>query len=609
MQASRETMSGRRLAAILTITVLCAACQPGLGVRPEASPEDLEKRAAELAVRGDHPAAARALEDAAARAPLARANGLWLAASRQWLAAGNAAAAAAALGRLAEPVETRDAGERARLQAELALLARHPERALAILGAPGASQDAATLATRARAQFALADPAGAVATLVARGSLLHGSDERMANERLIIDGVADSARRGVDVRPPPGIDPIVAGWLELGRIEADAAVSAVATGGQLQAWRLRYPAHPANRSLWQEMSDRLGRGTGPSSHIALLLPLSGRARSAGVAVQDGFLSAYYQQPQGTRPQVDVYDVAESDAPSAYLAAISDGAQVVIGPLTREEVANLATMADGRVMTLALNFLPEGTVTPSRFYQFALSPEDEARQTARRVVADGRPAGVALAPATDWGQRVLAAFTEELAAAGGSLLARSVYAPGTTDFNTIITQLLDLRPARTADDRPTKLYRADAQFIFVAAQPVTGRLVRTQLRFNYAGQLPMYSTSDVYDPAGSGNNDLDGVIFPDMPWVIDAGGAVAALRESMSATWPENEPARSRLYAFGYDAYSVAAELGQRDAPFGTPFGGLTGRLSLDAAGRIHRDLQFAQVENGVAATVPGGPAP
>jgi outer membrane PBP1 activator LpoA protein len=302
--------------------------------------------------------------------------------------------------------------------------------------------------------------------------------------------------------------------------------------------------------------------------------------------------------------VEVYDVAGSDAPSAYLAAIGDGAQIVVGPLTREEVAGLAALADGRATTLALNFLPEGTVTPGGFYQFALSPEDEARMVARRVVADGRPSGVALVPATDWGQRVLAAFADELAAAGGNLVARSVYAPGTTDFDGIITQLLELRPGRTPDGRPTKTHRADAQFIFVPAQPVSGRLVRTQLRFNYAGQLPMYSTSDVYDPGSRGNNDLDGVIFPDMPWVIDAGGPVAALREGMTATWPQSAPANSRLYAFGYDAFAIAAELGRTHRPLATQLGGLTGLLRLDGERRIHRDLQFAQVEDGKAAALP-----
>jgi outer membrane PBP1 activator LpoA protein len=408
----------------------------------------------------------------------------------------------------------------------------------------------------------------------------------------------------VDVRPPPGTDPVVAGWLELGRIEANAAMSPAGAGAQLQAWRQRYPAHPANRSLWKEMYARLSRGVAPGNHIALLLPLSGRASSAGTAVQDGFLSAYYEQPQGTRPEVRLYDVGESDAPSAYLAAIADGAQVVVGPLTRGEVANLAAMADGSVTTLALNYLQDGTQTPARFYQFALSPEDEARQAARRAVAEGYVSGVALVPANEWGQRVLAAFNQGLTEAGGTLAAQSYYAPGTTDFSALLGELLQLRPSRTPEGRATKVYRADAQFIFVAAQPVTGRLVRTQLRFNYASRLPVYATSDIYEPGAAGNIDLNGVVFPDMPWVLDEGGPVALLRQAAELNWPDQAVARSRLHAFGYDAYMIVAELTRRQAPFGTPLNGLTGRLTLDAQRQVHRELGFGRIEDGKAVPLP-----
>jgi outer membrane PBP1 activator LpoA protein len=611
MQASKRSDTPSRIVAVLVLAAALVACQPPSTVKRDASTAALESRAAQLAGRGDHAAAARAWEDAAAQRGPAAANGYLLAAAREWLAAGNLVAAQDAIARLVEPLAAADDVERTRLRAELAIAAGQPQRAIELLATPAMTQEPATLGTRARALFALGRPADAVTTLVARERLLARQDDRLANERLIVEGVATAARRGVDVRPLPGLDPLVAGWLELGRIEASAAVSPLGVAGQLQAWRMRYPAHPANRSLWREMSEQLGRGVEPSSRIALLLPLSGRTRSAGVAVQDGFLSAYYEQPQGTRPQVSVYDVAASDAASAYLTAVGDGAQVVVGPLTREEVANLAAIADGRVTTLTLNFLPEGTVTPARFYQFALSPEDEARQAARRAVADGRIQGVALAPATEWGQRVMAAFEESLLAAGGTLVARDVYAPGTTDFRDIITRLLDLRPVQAAGGRPGKVFRPDAQFVFVAAQPVSARLIRTQLRFNYAGRLPVYSTSDVYEPGSRGNIDLNGVIFPDMPWILDAGGPVALLREAMDANWPDRSPARSRLYAFGYDAYAIVAELARRSAPFASPVQGVTGRLRLDPSGRIHRDLDFVRIEDGRAGPVDAGgpPAP
>ena len=288
----------------------------------------------------------------------------------------------------------------------------------------------------------------------------------------------------------------------------------------------------------------------------------------------------------------VYDVAERDAPSAYLQALADGSDFVVGPLTREEVAALATLADGRATTLALNFLPDSVQVPDRFYQYALSPEDEARLAARRIAADGRTSGVTLAPQSDWGRRVAAAFVEEFTAAGGHVVDQAEYLPSTADFNEIIRRMLRTTGQRGSSPRP------DAQFIFVAAQPVHGRLIRTQLRFNYASALPMYATSDVYDPAGTGNVDLDGVIFPDMPWVLDPLGASALARDSAERAFAGRGGQLVRLYAFGYDAYRLIHELPRLRNGSSGPLAGVSGRLAVDAQGRVRRELDWAQVVGG-----------
>ena len=54
--------------------------------------------------------------------------------------------------------------------------------------------------------------------------------------------------------------------------------------------------------------------------------------------------------------------------------------------------------------------------------------------------------------------------------------------------------------------------------------------------------------------------------------------------------------RGRLFAFGYDAFRIAASL-QRGA--GVNPQGLTGTLSIDAQGRVRRELEWARIKNGV----------
>ena len=230
--------------------------------------------------------------------------------------------------------------------------------------------------------------------------------------------------------------------------------------------------------------------------------------------------------------------------------------------------------------------------PERFFQYALSPEDEARNRGtahrRRRPPERRDAraSIRLGPAR------AAAFAEEFAAAGGQVVDQADYLPSTADFNEILRRLLRTTGQRGSAPRP------DAQFMFVAAQPVHGRMIRTQLRFNYASALPMYSTSDIYDPAGPGNVDLDGVIFPDMPWVLDPQGASAAAHDMAERVFPGRSGPLGRLYAFGYDAFRLVNELPRLRGGSQSPLPGVTGRLAVDVNGRVRRELDWAQIVGG-----------
>jgi outer membrane PBP1 activator LpoA protein len=588
MQANVRT--ARNFAVTLLMVALLGACQmaglPSLGGAGDAA-----NRAARQSRQGDHLAAARNYEAAAQSAAHSDRNPYWLAAAGEWLLASDVNAAEAALANVAAPLSAADTRERLRLDIEVALARGDTARAAELLrGIPG--DDAAALATRARVQFGSLKVADAVSSLIARDRLLTNAEDKLANQRMIVDGIRASVLRGADARAPAGADPLLAGWLELGRIMADSQAGALGGQRRVQAWRERYPAHPASETLWKGMPERPAATGNQARQVALLLPLSGRAAAAGTAVRDGFLSAYYDDGNASRPRLKIYDVATRDAPSAYLQALADGADFVVGPLTREEVAALATLADGRATTLALNFLPDGVQVPDRFFQFALSPEDEARLAARRIIADGRMSGVTLVPQSDWGRRIQAAFAEDFAAAGGQVVDQADYLPSTADFNELLRRLL-----RTTGQRGSTP-RSDAQFVFVAAQPVYGRLIRTQLRFNYASALPMYAISDIFDPAGSGNVDLDGVIFPDMPWIIDPHGRSANAREAADRLWPGRNGQLGRLHAFGYDSFRLIGELQRLRAGGSTPLPGVTGSLAMDGQGRVRRELDWAQIVGG-----------
>lgn len=596
------------LAALLASSCTVPVTQPGR----EPTDRKLVTQAEKLSRDGDHLGAAQAFEQAAAQAPGELRDRFVLRAAREYLRADQTDQASALLKQVSTTLPSADFALRAAVAAEIDLKQQKPDRALAELDRipqPLPREDVSDLlALRARALFALNRPAAGVTTALERERGLNGQDEVRANRRLIWQGLQQSAAGNADFSAPPGSSATVTGWLELGRSALTAARNPFTANEDLADWRSRYPSHPANSLLTEDVLPELGVGLDYPTQIALILPLSGRQQGSGVAVRDGFLAALLQQEQSKRPVVNVYDSAEMGATTAYRRAITDGAQFVVGPLTKDDVTAIATSGEATVLTLALNQTGDEVSVPSLMFQFALDPEDEARQVAQRAASDGRMRGLLLLPNNEWGRRVFKAFDTELKTLGGTIAAMRFYDPEARDYSTPITQLLLIDESRARANSLSATIgthlefepraRGDAQFVFVGAQPVQGRSLRPALRFHLAEDLPVYATSEIFEPDADANNDLDGVIFPDMPWVISPDAVSTQLRTALSKHWPTRARGRGRLYAFGFDAYRLVPLL--KAGKFGNEHTvpGMTGLLAIDSKGRVRRELDWAQVAGG-----------
>lgn len=600
--------SAALLAALLASACTVPVTQPGR----EPADRKLVTQAEKLSRDGDHRGAAQTFEQAAAQAPGELRDRFLLRAAREYVRGDQVDQAAALLKQVGTTLPSADFALRAAVAAEIDLQQQKPDRALAELDRipqPLPREDVSDLlALRARALFALNRPAAGVTTALERERGLSGQDEVRANRRLIWRGLQQSAAGNADFSAPPGASATVTGWLELGRAALTAARNPFTANEDLADWRGRYPSHPANSLLNEDVLPELGVGLDYPPQIGLILPLSGRQQGAGVAVRDGFLAALLQQEQAKRPVINVYDSAEMGATTAYRRAIAEGAQFIVGPLTKDDVTAIATSGETSVLTLALNQTGDEVSQPSLMFEFALDPEDEARQVAQRVVADGRMRGLLLLPNNEWGQRVFKAFDTELKTLGGTIAAMRFYDPTERDFSQPITKLLLIDESRARANAlsatiGTRLEfeprrREDAQFVFVGAQPVQGRSLRPALRFHLAEDLPVYATSDIFEPDAEANSDLEGVIFPDMPWVISPDAVSTQLRTALSKHWPVRARGRGRLYAFGFDAYRLVPLL--KAGKFGNAHAvpGMTGLLSVDSKGRVRRELDWAQVAGG-----------
>lgn len=317
-----------------------------------------------------------------------------------------------------------------------------------------------------------------------------------------------------------------------------------------------------------------------TSHIALLLPLDSPAFAKHAeAVKNGFFAAA-QIKGGTPLPVRVY--ATGDDPKqvteSYLRAVSAGARVIVGPLTRNGVTAIAESAIVMVPTLALN-VPEGRVDPMPdLYTLSLQVEAEARQVAQLAWQDGRRSALTVMGDTPLLRRIHQAFVEEFTRLGGKHVAAYPY---TTDPE-------GLQRIKLAADAAIEAEIADMAFLALDVS-------RARLSRGYLSTLPLYATSQVH-PGTAGllaSYDLAGVRFLDMPWVLQPENPLV-----MTYPRPDYRDAVEfdRFHALGIDAFRIAEVLATGRGSINLE--GVTGRLTLGADRHFVRGLTSAQFRDG-----------
>ncbi|HWP94831.1 MAG TPA: penicillin-binding protein activator [Gammaproteobacteria bacterium] len=575
--------------------------------------------AAALAERGAYGEAATAFEALLATAPEQRRGTLRLRAAEAWLEAGDAERARTLAGAV-DPAHL-ESGDRVTLvllRARFDLMqdrARQALQRLETLAALPLERDERVryLQVRARALFALGAPVEAVRALVARGALLADPVSLRHNETLLWEGMTRS-HGALEPAAEIALDPVLAGWLALGEIGRGAWQDPATAAARVREWETVFPTHPARERFVPELLERLHSRYAFPATVAVLLPFTGRYKAQAEAVRDGLLAAHFRQiAAGGAPRLVFLDTQgqPEGAIRAYHEALAAGAGFLIGPLLKEELSALAAADTPPLPVLALNRLETapGSSLPPRFYQFALSPEDEAEQVAEHVVQQGLLRGIALVPEGEWGERLLAGFRQRFEALGGTLLAAETYRPQDTDHQTPIMRALNLDRSRLRRQALVALLgtplefeprrRQDVQFVFLAAREAEAPLLRAQLRFHYALDLPVFATSHVYRPDAPPQPDLDGVTFADMPWTLAQEGIVGEVRAEMESLWPQAYARNPRLYALGFDAYRLIPALSDETLPLPQPVAAMTGILSLDSERRVRRGLYWAQFRNGV----------
>lgn len=507
------------------------------------------------------------------------------------------------------------------LQAELQLLDEQPGTALELLLHDFPATTPASLQAQRHRLTALAyeqqaDYINAAETRISYNAYLAQGAATQANSAKIWENLNKVDRN--NLRELHRSDPqALSGWTELALINRTLLPDPGPLSRALAAWRDKYPAHPANHSIIGQMHATARRYNLRPGQIALLLPLNGGYRKAAEAIRDGFITAWYNSDQN-RPLVKIYEANSLNIEQAYSRAVAEGADFIVGPLEKQALTKLSTSTGLSVPTLALNRIQsvaeletgaDGNIIPT-LMQFGLSPEDEARQVAERAFADGYGRALVIIPNDLWGLRLYGAFREYWSALGGEILEMVDYDPRGNDYSAPVEQLLnvddsDFRAQRLRQVLNRRLEnqtrrRRDVDVIFMAAFPIAGRQIIPQLRFHKAGEIPVYATSHIF--TGSVNPqadvDMDGVMFPDMPWILFPHGENSSIKSHINDNFQADTSVYQRLYAMGVDAFNLIPHLPRLAFERDAGFNGETGILSMTEIGRINRKLPWGKIING-----------
>ena len=176
--------------------------------------------------------------------------------------------------------------------------------------------------------------------------------------------------------------------------------------------------------------------------VAVLLPSDEAFRDISVAIRDGIVSSWYDNvtPQ-FRPEL-LFITTSSPTEELVSKIREEKIDFVIGPLRKGLISKIKSALPKDIGMLALN--TDGSLTEDRehFFQFALTPENEAIQVAQKAIKTGQRM-LLIHPNSDWGARISQTYRETWRELGGIVVSEVSFDPSESDHSNLIKKALNI----------------------------------------------------------------------------------------------------------------------------------------------------------------------
>lgn len=357
--------------------------------------------------------------------------------------------------------------------------------------------------------------------------------------------------------------------------------------------------------------------------VALLLPIgdsSPQARAIAQSMRNAAEFAVFRS--GRTDLLLLTKDTRGTVPGAQDAArqaISEGAEIILGPLFADNVEAVTPIAQHAGLSV-IAFSSDSQVADQGVYLLGFTPEQEVRRVAEYALSEGYFEFAAMVPYGDYGNRVDAAFDNAVSRYGGRVVQSIPYDRNAEDFRSeasILAQTYGRHAMRRYDEDGQELtgdYRANWNPGFTAVLLPEGG---TALRL-LAPSLP-YNDIDNRDVRFLGTGLWDDERLWREPSLNEGWFAAPdpVRRARFSTAYEEVFSTRPhRLASLAYDGVTLAASLAQ--SPYGqrytrarltnpAGFAGVDGIFRFRRDGSTDRGLAVLEVNNGAVDVV--SPAP
>jgi hypothetical protein len=436
-------------------------------------------------------------------------------------------------------------------------------------------------------------------------------------------------------------------WLQLAIIIKRFALEPVLFNQQLINWQSRHLGHPLVTNLPQEIKKSLQQTPIQAKRIAVLLPLTGRLANQGLAIKEGILAAYLENLPNAKfalnnaPNYDgsagktiqnktqqyreirFFDSALKT--TQQLNEMVADFDVVLGPLVKEQIMKLTSVLPSDKILLALNRvelqpkkpnsaqltqLVESDLTAPEHYYFALAPEDEAQQLALHIHQKQLVRPIIFAADNPTTQRMAEAFITKWQETPNAIQPDLTIFTDSKDMRIRVSQMLDVAQSNQRIKQIEALSdvevfgvernRRDIDAIVLFANPEQAKLLNPIIEASLSPfarrSLSVFASSRSYSLDLNSNSlrDLRNLTFTDMPWMLPDHRWQDLANQTIQL-WPEKQDTLLRLFAMGFDAYSLLPNLRRLKTLPQLVSHGLTGEINVDSQGVLYRRLLWAQV--------------